>query len=225
MEGGGRGFRGYGVGGLNAASSVTPNPLTPSCGVLVVTTVLTPQYRPGAAAPIEAAVLDYHRAIEDDGLDAARGLVGRARRPVVGDRPGVEHDQIGGQLRRDAAAIVQPHTLGVEAGHAAHGVGQAEQLELAYVPTEQAREGAIRCGVVHPVAGEDRVGLEAAGLVLQDLAQALLLAVAARVVPIHDARLAAQLADQIEIGLRATLSAFLRDLGHRATLVVGQLAL
>ena len=61
--------------------------------------------------------------------------------------------------------------------------------------------------------------------VREHLAQARLLVVAAAVVPVHDARLAAELADQIEIGLGRIRAALARDVGDRHALVVRELAL
>src|SRR5207245_7970633 len=108
------------------------------------------------------------------------------RLPVVVDRVGVEYHQIGGQAAFDSAPIAQVHALGVEAGHASHGLGQRQQVQLAHVAPEQAREGAVGGGVIDAVAGEDGVGLEAAGTVLQHLAQAALLGGAAGVGPVRE---------------------------------------
>ena len=51
----------------------------------------------------------------------------------------------------------------------------------------------------------------------EHLPQARFLRIAAGVVPVHDARLTAELADQVEIGLGRVLASLARDVANRPT--------
>src|SRR5207244_12102520 len=90
------------------------------------------QYGARARSAVEVSALHYDATVQHHGVDAGGRAVRSTRLPVVVDRVGVEHHQIGGQAAFDSTPIGPAHALGVGAGHASHALGEPQQLQPAH---------------------------------------------------------------------------------------------
>src|SRR5689334_9026479 len=84
------------------------------------------------------AVAESDRAIHDHRVDSNRILkrLGVCRRVV--DRRGIEHDDVGGQLRCYATAVAQMNTRRRQCGHLVDRLREGERLSLPNVSTQHA---------------------------------------------------------------------------------------
>jgi hypothetical protein len=88
----------------------------------------------------------------------------------VGDQGRIEHDDIGTSPWPQDSAIADPDALRRHGGHLSYGFFERKKFLLAYVPAEDAGEGAVAAGM-RSVFAEDRhltIGGNHRGGMLQD---------------------------------------------------------
>src|SRR2546422_2651669 len=94
--------------------------------------------------PPRSTLFPYTTLFRSDTDGIAVGLVVRR---LVGDPPGIEHDEIGLRAHADHAAVAQLEPLCRQSRHLVHGLGQPEDALLARVLAEHARERAVAARV------------------------------------------------------------------------------
>src|SRR5215208_3494238 len=99
-------------------------------------------------------LIDHDDAIDDHHLDAFGVLVRIVKAGAVGNRLGVEQDEIGSVADGDRTAFRKAGRRGRAAGHLADGSRQAEKAEIAGVMSQNPRKGSIEPGMRLALPGD-----------------------------------------------------------------------
>ena len=88
-------------------------------------------------------LIDHDNASDDHHVDAFGLLVRIVKAGAVGDRVGIEQDEIGGVAHDDCAAVCKAKRSGRAAGHLADGLRQAEKTQIPGVMSQHSRKRSI----------------------------------------------------------------------------------
>src|SRR5581483_269291 len=111
--------------------------------------ILPPARPPGTAHDLPRlgtrrfAVADHLYAIDEDVAHAGGELLRMVVGGVIGDRGGIEHDDVGEIAGSELAAILELEIVRGQRREAAHGIGERRHVLVAHVTAEEAREIAV----------------------------------------------------------------------------------